>query len=71
MRAALVVASFVLLQSAAQAQPLTGFANPPTGLAGSTNSYVTGSGFPAGTITGATVHFGPKLRGFLQRPLAR
>jgi hypothetical protein len=57
--AALAVASFVLLQSAAQAQTLTGFANPPTGLAGSTNSYVTGSGFPTGTITGATVHFGP------------
>lgn len=57
--AALAVASFVLFQSAAQAQTLTGFANPPTGLAGSTNSYVTGSGFPAGTITGATVHFGP------------
>jgi hypothetical protein len=57
--AALAVACFVLLQSAAQAQTLTGFANPPTGLAGSTNSYVTGSGFPAGTITGATVHFGP------------
>ena len=59
LRAALVVASLFLIQSAAQAQSLTGFANPPTGLAGSTNSYVTGSGFPTGTITGATVHFGP------------
>jgi hypothetical protein len=56
--AALVVASIALTQSAAQAQSLTPTANPPSGLAGVNDSYVTGSGFPAGTITGSSVVFG-------------
>jgi hypothetical protein len=55
--ATLVVACIPLLQSAAQAQSLTASANPPTGLAGFNDSYVTGSGFPAGTITGSSVAF--------------
>jgi hypothetical protein len=55
--AALVVAGLALSQSAVQAQSLTGSANPPSGLAGVNDSYLTGSGFPAGTITGATVSF--------------
>jgi len=57
-RAALVVACFVLVQSAARAQSVTPFANPPSGVAGFNDSYVTGAGFPAGAITGASVVFG-------------
>ena len=56
--AALVSAFILFLQSAGWAQSLTASANPPSGGAGVTNSYLTGSGFPAGAITGATVHFG-------------
>src|ERR1700680_2349054 len=55
--AALVVACIVLIQPAAQAQRVTPFANPPSGLAGVDDSYLTGAGFPAGAIT-ATVVFG-------------
>jgi len=54
-----LAAAFILLgQSAGWAQSLTASANPPTGVAGVTNSYLTGSGFPAGAISGATVVFG-------------
>lgn len=56
--AAFVIACFALLQSPAQAQTLTGTTNPPTGLAGVNDSYVTGSGFPTGSITGSSVVFG-------------
>jgi len=55
---ALAAASVLLIQPTTQAQTLTPSANPPTGLAGVNDSYVTGSGFPAGTITGGTVSFG-------------
>jgi len=55
--AALAVALVVLLAAAGHAQKLATYTNPPTGLAGVNNSYITGSGFPAGTITGATVSF--------------
>jgi hypothetical protein len=54
---AFLVAGIALSQSAVQAQKLTASANPPSGLAGVNDSYVTGSGFPAGAITGATVSF--------------
>ena len=54
---ALLVVGIALSQSAVQAQRLTGSANPPSGLAGVNDSYVTGSGFAAGTITGATASF--------------
>jgi hypothetical protein len=47
-----VVAGVALVQSPARAQSLTPSANPPSGLAGFNDSYLTGSGFPAGTITG-------------------
>ena len=57
LRAMFVVACALLIQSAVQAQTLTPAANPPSGLAGVNQSYLTGSGFPAGTITGATVTF--------------
>ena len=55
---ALVFASILLIPSAGWAQSLTGSANPPSGGAGVSYSYLTGSGFPAGAITGATVHLG-------------
>jgi len=62
--ASLLVASIAFLQSAAQgAGSITAFTNPPTGLAGFNDSYVTGSGFPAGTITGASVVFGTSCAG--------
>jgi len=54
---ALLVVGIALSQSAVQAQKLTPAANPPSGLAGVNDSYLSGSGFPAGTITGATVSF--------------
>ncbi len=56
--AAALVACIALLQFAAQAQTLTPATNPSSGLAGFNDSYVTGSGFPAGAITGASVVFG-------------
>jgi hypothetical protein len=56
--AALVAAFILLFPSAGWAQNLTASANPPSGAAGVSNSNLTGSGFPAGAITGATVHFG-------------
>jgi len=59
LRVALAAGVIVLCHSAADAQTLTAAANPPSGGAGVANSYVTGSGFPAGAITGAVVHFGP------------
>lgn len=52
-----VVAGIALVQTSARAQSLAGSANPPSGLAGFNDSYLTGSGFPAGTLTG-TVAFG-------------
>ncbi len=55
---AAAAASILWLQSAGWAQSLTASANPPSGGAGVNDSYLTGSGFPAGAITGATVHFG-------------
>ena len=55
---ALAVALIPLIQSAGLAQSLAASANPPSGGAGLNASYLTGSGFPAGAITGATVHFG-------------
>jgi hypothetical protein len=42
--------------STSWAQSLTAAANPASGAAGVSNSYLTGSGFSAGAITGATVH---------------
>jgi hypothetical protein len=56
--AVLMAASILLIPSAGWAQSLTGSANPPTGGAGVSYSYLTGSGFPAGAITGATIHLG-------------
>ncbi len=56
--AVLMAASILLVPSAAWAQSLTASANPPSGGAGVSNSTLTGSGFAAGGITGATVHFG-------------
>jgi hypothetical protein len=44
--------------SSGWAQSLTASANPPSGAAGVNESYLTGSGFPAGAITNATVQFG-------------
>jgi hypothetical protein len=59
MVAAVFVGAFLLAgQTTIRAQSLTTSANPPSGAAGVNNSYLTGSGFPAGTITGATVRFG-------------
>jgi len=55
---AVLTASILLVPSVAWGQSLTSSANPPSGGAGVNNSYLTGSGFPAGTITGATVHLG-------------
>jgi hypothetical protein len=55
--AAVFVVAIAISQSAVQAQKLTASANPPSGLAGVNDSYVTGSGFPAGSITGATASF--------------
>lgn len=56
--AMLVAACVLLIQSAVQAQTLTPATNPPSGLAGINESYLTGSGFPSGTpITGGTVTF--------------
>ncbi|HUK33529.1 MAG TPA: hypothetical protein VLV86_06450, partial [Vicinamibacterales bacterium] len=57
--AALAAGFLVFGHSAANAQSLTAAANPPAGGAGVNNSYVTGSGFPAGAISGAVAHFGP------------
>ncbi|HTX13684.1 MAG TPA: hypothetical protein VMD77_00205 [Candidatus Baltobacteraceae bacterium] len=61
--AAILVASVVACQYPAGAQSLTASANPPSGLAGVNNSYLTGSGFPAGTITGGTVSFASSCAG--------
>jgi hypothetical protein len=58
LRVALVLGSIQLISSTAWAQSLTASANPPSGGAGVSYSYLTGSGFPAGTITGANVRFG-------------
>jgi hypothetical protein len=59
---AALIAAFILLQPtdclAVVGPGLTASANPPSGGAGVNFSYLTGSGFPAGNITGATVHFG-------------
>ncbi len=55
---AVAVACMGLLQAVAWGQRLTSSANPPSGVAGYNYSYLTGSGFPAGTITGATIEFG-------------
>ena len=52
--AALVVACILLVQSATWAETLTAAAAPASGLAGTT-SYLSGTGFPSGTITGGTV----------------
>src|SRR5688572_3129148 len=57
-RAVLMAACVLLGHSAGFAQTLTASANPSSGAAGVHTSYLTGSGFPAGAITGATVHFG-------------
>src|SRR5262245_26339448 len=55
----LLVAALVLLgHSAGWAQNLTPAAQPAVGAAGVNSAYVMGSGFPAGAITGATVHLG-------------
>jgi hypothetical protein len=54
----MVTAGIAVFHAAAQAQSLTPSANPPSGVAGVNDSYVTGSGFPAGTITGSSVIFG-------------
>jgi hypothetical protein len=62
-RAALAVALVIALVSAAHAQTLGASANPPSGLAGTNDSYITGTGFPAGTITGATVAFAATCAG--------
>lgn len=56
--AVLVPGLLLLGQSRSSAQSLTVSTNPPSGAAGVNNSYLTGSGFPAGAITGATVRFG-------------
>jgi hypothetical protein len=56
---AVLVAALVLLgSSTGWAQSLTTLATPSSGAAGVNSSTLTGSGFPAGAITGATVHFG-------------
>ncbi len=55
--AALAVALILALVSVGHAQTLATYTNPPSGLAGVNDSYITGSGFPNGTITGATVSF--------------
>jgi hypothetical protein len=55
--AAVLVVAIAVSQSAVQAQKLTASANPPSGVAGLNDSYLTGSGFPAGTISGGTVSF--------------
>lgn len=56
--AAIAVACVASLQSGAQGQSVTANTNPPSGLAGYNDSYVSGDGFPSGTITGASVVFG-------------
>ncbi len=57
--AAILIPALLLVgQSPTSAQSLTPSANPSSGAAGVNSSYVTGSGFPAGTITAATVAFG-------------
>jgi hypothetical protein len=56
--AVLVMACVALFQLTAQAENLTPSANPPSGVAGVNDSYVTGSGFPAGAITDSSVVFG-------------
>lgn len=58
-RTALVGLTMLLLgQSPGSAQTLTPSANPSSGAPGVNSSYVTGSGFPAGAITNATLAFG-------------
>jgi hypothetical protein len=54
---AFAVALVLALASAADAQTLAANTNPPTGVAGTNDSYITGSGFPSGTLTPATVSF--------------
>jgi hypothetical protein len=61
--AALAVALSLALLSGGHAQTLATYTNPPTGLVGVNDSYITGMGFPAGTITGATVSFASSCGG--------
>src|SRR5215204_2110957 len=56
-RAAMLLAALVCLGHTAEAQTLTASANPASGAAGVNSTTITGSGFPAGVITGATAHF--------------
>jgi hypothetical protein len=55
-----VLATFLVLLAHVPgwAQTLTASTNPSSGAAGVGTSYLTGSGFPAGSISGAVVHFG-------------
>jgi hypothetical protein len=62
-RAVLAGAPVLALVSAAHAQTIGTYTNPYTGLAGVDDSYITGSGFPSGTITGATVSFAASCGG--------
>jgi hypothetical protein len=55
---ALAAVFSLLLPPAGWGQTLTASANPASGGAGVNDSYLTGSGFPAGAITVAAVHFG-------------
>jgi hypothetical protein len=54
---ALAIAMVFTLVPASHAQRLGASANPPSGVAGANNSTVEGTGFPSGTITGATASF--------------
>jgi hypothetical protein len=57
--AAGLTAAFILLShSTGWAQSLTPSANPPAGVAGVNNVYLTGSGFPSGLISNATARIG-------------
>jgi hypothetical protein len=56
---ALAAALVLLGTSVGWAQTLTANASPSSGAAGVNNSTITGSAFPVGTITGATVSLAP------------
>ncbi|MFY9853385.1 MAG: hypothetical protein WAK26_05855 [Terracidiphilus sp.] len=61
--AAFAVALGLALLSEGHAQKLGTDANPPSGLAGVNSSTIEGTGFPSGTITGATVSFASSCGG--------
>lgn len=61
--AALAAALVLLGTSIGWAQTLSASASPSSGAAGVNNTTLTGSGFPAGTIVGATVSLAPTCAG--------